>query len=62
MAAKLALGLLALAFVVTVATLAVYRYFDNQAQRKHEKEMLREKRDAEVLAEEGDWIDEELEN
>jgi C4-dicarboxylate transporter len=62
MAAKLVFGLLAVAFVIAVATFAVYRYFDNQAQREHEKEMLREKRDAEVLAEEGDWLDEELEN
>jgi hypothetical protein len=38
-----------------------YRYFDKQAERQHEKEMLREERDAELLSSEMDSIDRELE-
>lgn len=49
MAVKVLLAMLVLAIVITVAVIAAYRYFDNQAERQHEKEMLREKRDAELL-------------
>lgn len=59
MVAKLVLGLALLLVIVLAATYAVFRYFALRAEQKHEKEMLREERDAELLT--GDSIDRELE-
>ena len=42
MAAKLVFVLLAVAFMICLAVIVSYRYFDKQAQRKHEKEIMRE--------------------
>jgi len=39
MVAKLVLFLLVLAFLIALATVAAYRYFDNEAERQHEKDM-----------------------
>lgn len=62
MVAKAVLGLLLLLVLVLAATYAVFRYFSLRAEQRHEKEMLREKRDAELLTEhEWDSIDRELE-
>lgn len=55
MVARLILGLAALVAVVSVAVAAVYRYWDRQAEREHEREMRRlEQRDALVEAAESD--------
>ena len=63
MVVKVTMVLLLLAVILALCVLAAYRYFDNQAERNHEKEMLREKRDAELLTEHewDDSIDRELE-
>lgn len=61
MAVKLVFLLIVLAVILSVAVIAAYRYFDNQAERNHEKEMLRERRDAELLTGDTDSIDRELE-
>lgn len=62
MAAKLVFGLLAVAFVLSVAVIAAYRYFDNQADRRHEKEMVREEHRHEEMSDlNTDPIDRELE-
>jgi Tfp pilus assembly protein PilO len=42
MVAKLVFGLLVVALVLSVAVIAAYRYFDNRAERSHEKRMMRE--------------------
>ncbi|AGM11527.1 hypothetical protein M199_gp139 [Halogranum tailed virus 1] len=39
MVVKLVFVLLLLVVVLALAIAAAYRYFDNQAERKHEKEM-----------------------
>jgi Flp pilus assembly protein TadB len=47
MVARLLLGMVALAAVVSVAMAAAYQYWDRQAEREHEREMKRlEQRDA----------------
>lgn len=62
MAAKLVFGLLAVAFVISVAVVVAYRYFDNQAERRHEKQMMREEHRHEEMSEiSTDPIDRELE-
>lgn len=62
MAAKLVFGLLAIAFVLCIVVIAAYRYFDNQAERRHEKEMTREEHRHEELSDTTlDPIDRELE-
>jgi len=62
MVAKLVFGLLAVAFVLSVAVIAAYRYFDNQADRRHEKEMVREEHRHEEMSDiTTDPIDRELE-
>lgn len=69
MAAKLVLALLALAVILSVAVIASFWYFKKRAEYKHEKEMLREEKRAELdeqlveVAEQesGNSIDAELE-
>lgn len=61
MAVKLVFVLFVLAIIISVAVIAAYRYFDRQAEREHEKEMLREKRDAEVMTGSDSYIERELE-
>lgn len=61
MVAKLVLALAVVVIIVAIATALAFQYFNKQAARKHEKEMLRERRDAELLTEDADWIDRELE-
>lgn len=60
MAAKLVVFGLLLAIVLSVAIIAWFRYLDKRDERGHEKEMLRERRDAEMLTGDEDWIDREL--
>lgn len=55
MVARLLLGLVALVAVVSAATAALYRYWDRQAEREHERAMKRlEQRDALVEAAEAE--------
>lgn len=63
MVAKLALGLLAIAFVISVAVIVAYLYFRDTAKMRHEKEMERLERDEKLFESEfsGDSIDRELE-
>jgi len=63
MVAKLALALLAIAFVLSVAVIAAYLYFRDTAKMRHEKEMERIERDEKLFDSEfgGDSIDRELE-
>lgn len=62
MVVKAVIGLLLLLVLVLAATYAAFRYWTLRAEQRHEKEMLREKRDAEMLTEHGwDSIDRELE-
>lgn len=61
MAVKAVLGIALLLGVVLAVTAAVYRYWTLRAKQRHEKEMLREERDAALLKGEGeDYIDREL--
>jgi len=48
MVVKLVFVLLVLAIVLALCVIAAYRYFDNQAEREHEKE-LREMEQREKL-------------
>lgn len=59
MVAKLVIVLLVLAIVMIAAVVAAFRFFSKKEEHKHEKDMFREKRDAELLN--GDSIDRELE-
>jgi flagellar basal body-associated protein FliL len=61
MVAKLALVLAVLAIVLSVAVIAAYRYFKQKEEHAHEKEMFREKRDAELLSDQDSYIERELE-
>lgn len=48
--------------MIALVVLAAYRYFDNQAAREHEKEIMREEhRHEELSSIETDPIDRELE-
>lgn len=60
MVAKLALVLLTLAVVLLAAVVGAYRYFSQQEQYSHEKEMFREKRDAALLDDDRSALDREL--
>jgi len=60
MVAKVALVLAVLAIVLIAAVIAAFLYFKEEAEHRHEKEMFREKRDAQILTEETDSIDREL--
>lgn len=60
MVAKLVLFLLVVAVIFSVAITMVYRYFKQREKHRHEKEMLREQRDAELLTETDDYIEREL--
>jgi len=60
MVAKLALVLTALTLVGVATVIGAYQYFREQEQHKHEKEMLREKRDAALLDADQSTIDREL--
>jgi hypothetical protein len=46
--------------IVALAMFSTLRYFQKRQEYKHEKEMLREKRDAELLTEDS-YIEQELE-
>lgn len=59
MAAKLVVVGVVMLLSISVVTYALYRYWDNQDERRHEKQMERERRDYDMLA--GDSIDRELE-
>lgn len=61
MVAKLALVMATLAIVLVAAVAASYRYFVRKEQHEHEKNMLREKRDAELLSEDRSYLEQELE-
>ena len=61
MVVKVTLVLLLLALVLIAAVVAAFRYFSKREEHKHEKDMFREKRDAELLTGEKDSIDRELE-
>lgn len=61
MVAKLALVLLTLAVILLAAVVGAYRYFSQQEQHRHEKEMFREKRDAALLDDDRSTLDRELE-
>lgn len=60
MVAKLVIAMLVLAIILSVTVLAAFRYFQKVEEHEHEKDMFREKRDAELLS--GDsYIEQELE-
>lgn len=61
MVAKLVLVMAVIALLLIAATVAAFRYFTEKEKHKHEKDMFREKRDAELLSEHQDEIDRELE-
>jgi uncharacterized protein HemX len=58
--AKLVLVLVALTAVLVTAVVGAYRYFSQQEQHRHEKEMFRERRDAALLDDDQDALDREL--
>mgnify|MGYP007091095091 CR=1 FL=1 len=60
MVAKLALVLFTVALIVLAAVVGSYRYFRQQEQHRHEKEMFREKRDAALLDDDQTELDREL--
>lgn len=60
MVAKFALVLLGLAILILAAVIGAYRYFSQQEQHRHEKEMFREKRDAALLDDDQSALDREL--
>jgi hypothetical protein len=59
--AKLALVVAAMAAVLVAAVAASYRFFARKERHAHEKEMLRERRDAELLGDDRSYLDRELE-
>lgn len=59
MAAKLIIGVIAIVVVFGLVLLFTFRYLKQREEHRHEKEMLREERDAEMLT--GDSIERELE-
>jgi uncharacterized protein HemX len=61
MVAKLALVMLTLAVILVAAVVAAYRFFSQQEQHRHEKEMFREQRDAALLDDNQSALDSELE-
>lgn len=60
MIAKLALVLLTVAITILAAVVGAYRYFSQQEQHRHKKEMFREKRDAALLDDDRSALDREL--
>lgn len=61
MVAKLVIVMLVLAVILALAVVAAFRYFQTKEEHRHEKDMFREQRDAELLSETNDSIDRELE-
>lgn len=62
MAAKLALVLGVLAILIAAVVFAAFLYFSKREEHRHEKDMFREKRDAELLSDQDSYIEQELEN
>lgn len=60
MVAKLAFVLLTVSIIILAAVVGAYRYFSEQEQHRHEKEMFREKRDAALLDDDRSTLDREL--
>jgi Tfp pilus assembly protein PilN len=60
MVVKFALVLTALTLVGVATVIGAYQYFREQEEHKHEKEMLREKRDAALLDADQTTIEREL--
>lgn len=61
MPAKLVIGLLVLALLITLVMGIVFMYFTRKAELSHEEKMRRMDRDEEILSSEFDSIDRELE-
>lgn len=63
MVVKVALAMLAVAFIISVAMVVAFLYFRDTAKMQHEKEMERIERDEKLFEHEfsGDSIDTELE-
>ena len=60
MVAKLAFVLLTVTVVLLAAVVGAYRYFRQQEQHRHEKEMFREKRDGALLDDDQSALESEL--
>lgn len=63
MVAKLALGLVAVVFIVSVATVAAFWYFNQQSERRYKKDIRQMEQTEKIFEAEGldDPIDRELE-